>query len=156
MAVIETFMLGMLLGGAVGALVAKLLLRAALWEGKYREERAYNDGRQAALSEIRVERIPLNTRQGIVFKKRFFVLQERLTLHGLPICPFHEHKFLVAEELDEKELKAVSEAFAAVAANILSVADVRGMVLNVLGDLSKARSPSNSRSKRKPRISGAA
>jgi hypothetical protein len=121
--------LGALGGGAVSAAIAYWAMVSST---KLRALQAFYDGKQAVLSELRMERIVDHREEGIVRKKYYLVIQERLLNNGLPMSPFWEHKFLISDKLNRDDLLALTNTLATVADKILGLADLRTMASELL------------------------
>lgn len=76
-----------------------------------------------------MERIPAFTEEGIIRKKYYLVIQERLLHNNLPMSPFWVHKLPLSERLDKDDLVAVTTALTTVADKILGLADLKAMAL---------------------------
>jgi hypothetical protein len=120
---------GVLTGGVIATLITYWLLMPS---SRLRSLQAFYEGKQAALSEISMERIVNIRQKGIVRKTRCLVIQERLLNNKLPMSPFWEHEFLIVERLDGDDLAAITGALATVADRILGLADLRTMVLELI------------------------
>jgi hypothetical protein len=123
----------LLTGLGIGAIAGGSLVYFALLPHiKLKSLEASIEGRKAALGEITMDRIPGIRQEGIVRKKYYLVIQERLLNNKLPISPFWEYKFLVSERLDPDDLTAVTNTLATVADKILGLADIKKVVLDVI------------------------
>src|SRR5438309_11004790 len=98
-------LVGLGLGVLTGAAIAVPITYWALMPSKNLNSlQAFYKGKEAAFKEITMERIPGCTQEGIVRKKYYLVIRERLLNNNLPMSPFWEHKFLTAEKLDKDDL----------------------------------------------------
>jgi hypothetical protein len=118
-------------GGAVGGSVTYLLARR-LFSFEF-----FYKGKESALNEMRLERIPSSAQKGVFRKKYYLVIQERLLFKSLPISPWWEHRLQVSEMLDKDEINAVAKALTSVADKLLEFADLKKMALKAIGERKK-------------------
>ena len=123
------FGLGALGGGTVSGAIAYW---ATVSSKKLSSLQAFYDGKQAVLSELRIERIVDHREEDIIRKKYYLVIQERLLNNGFPMSPFWEYKFLINEKLNRDDLLALTNALATVADKILGLSDLRAMALELV------------------------
>jgi hypothetical protein len=88
------FLAGLGIGAIAGGGLVYLTL---LPHTKLKTLEASIEARKAAFGEISMERIPGFKQEGILRKRYYLVIQERLLNNKLPISPFWEYKFLVSE-----------------------------------------------------------
>jgi hypothetical protein len=124
-----SFLTGLGIGAIVGGSVVYFALLPHI---KLKSLQASIEARKAAWGEITMDRIPGFRQEGIVRKRYYLVIQERLLNNKLPISPFWEYKFLVSERLDPDDLTAVTNTLATVADKILGLADIKQVVLDMI------------------------
>lgn len=129
----SAFSAGLILGFIAGATIAGLVAYLALVPRmKLRFREGVDEGKQAALGNISMERIPDIACERFVRKKYYLVIRERLLNNNLPISPFWEYKFLLAERLDTDELNAVKDALSTMADRVLGLADLKATVFRLI------------------------
>jgi hypothetical protein len=96
---------------------------------------AYFLGKDAAFAEFKLDQLPpLLTNEGLVRKKFYVTLQERLIYKGIPL-PWWTTKIPVGEKLDEASLTALAKAASIVASISMQPADLKGLVMKIIARL---------------------
>jgi hypothetical protein len=129
----ECLLHGIVLGVIFGAAIAALITYfATVHFTESSSVRAFYEGKEAALGELRMERFVDTSEEGIIRKKHYLVIRERLVYKNIPISPFWEHQLLTNEKLDKEALDALTHTLANVADKLLGLADFRKMALEAL------------------------
>ena len=96
---------------------------------------AYSLGKDAALGEFKLDQLPpLLTNEGVLRKKVYVTLQERLIYKGLPL-PWWTTRIPVGEKLDEAGLTALAKAASIAATLSIQSADLKGLVMKIISRL---------------------
>ena len=72
-------------------------------------ERTIRETREEVFSDLRPEQNISVRTTGLIVKKKWLVISERLRYRDLPISGWVEHQILLDEELDKETLKAIAE-----------------------------------------------
>jgi hypothetical protein len=72
-------------------------------------EKTIRETREEILAELRPEQMLTRRTSGVLVKKKWFVIRERLRFRDLPISGWVEHAVLLDEDLNETALKSFAE-----------------------------------------------
>ena len=99
-------------------------------------------------------RPPLLSRDGIVFKTYYLVLDERILFDGIPITPWITTHRQVDKQLDKVELEALAATTTAIAKTFLEgPAGLSGVIKTVVGQLTHGKESSGNKGSESPIIS---
>ena len=120
---------GTLVGAAITAPVTYLIIHSPQ---KSTSIEAFYKGKQAAIKEISMERLADFRQEGIIRKRYYLVIQERLMHNGLPMSPFWEHKFLISDKLDQSDVLVITEGLSSIAEKLLSISELKSAALGLI------------------------
>lgn len=73
-------------------------------------ERTIRETREEVFADLRTEQRTSVRTTGLIVKKKWLVISERLTYRDLPISSWVDHQILLDEELDKETLNAVAQS----------------------------------------------
>jgi hypothetical protein len=104
-------------------------------KGKLMKIEGYMQGQNAALAEFKLEQTVLQTSEGVLFKKHYATLMERLVYKGIPL-PWWTVKVQTQENVDEKTLHTIATTFGILAKS----ADLKSLGFELVSRLFKRSS----------------